>query len=55
MYHNLYDIIAEYIYGMDLTQDAELTCTIMATIGCVFLVSLPFMIVWKIIKAITNI
>lgn len=52
MYLNLYEILQNGIYGADtvLTGDMELTLTILATAGCVFLVSLPFLLVWKIIK-----
>lgn len=52
MYLNLYEILKNGIYGVDtiLTADMELTLTLLATCGCVFLVSLPFLLVWKIIK-----
>lgn len=52
MYYNLYDILWEGIYGAGsvLSGDQELTLTLLSTIGCVFLVALPFLIVWKIIK-----
>lgn len=52
MYQNLYNVLLEGIYGAStaLTSDMELTLTLLSTCGCVFLVSLPFLIVWKIIK-----
>lgn len=52
MYFNLYEILRNGIYGAEtvLTGDMELTLTLLATIGCVFLVSLPFLLVYKFIR-----
>lgn len=51
MYQNLYELIQTSIYGtMELTGDMELTLTIMSTLGCVFLISLPFLLIYKVIR-----
>lgn len=51
MYQNLYELLQNGIYGaVELSADMELTLTIMATCGCLFLVSLPFLLIFKIIK-----
>lgn len=50
IYQNIYALIEQYIYGSNMTADAELVTTLLATAGCVFLVALPFTIVWKIVK-----
>lgn len=52
IYQNLYTLLEQYIYGGTMTADATLICTLMATIGSVFVVALPFALVWKIIKMI---
>lgn len=52
IYTNLYNIIIQYIYGSEtaLTADMQLTATILATIGSIFIVAIPFMIVKKVIE-----
>lgn len=52
MYNELYNLLQQHIYGLDavLTGDQTLTLTILATTGCIFLVSLPFIIVWKVVR-----
>ena len=55
IYQNLYDLIVNYIYGnVPLTSDMELVTVTLATIGCVFVVSIPFIVVWQFIKIITR-
>lgn len=51
MYMNLYTLLQNGIYGdIALTADMELTLTLLSTCGCVFLVSLPFLLIYKIIR-----
>ena len=54
IYPQIYLLLQTYIYGADavLTGDQTLTLTLMATAASVFLVSLPFLIVWNVIKLI---
>ena len=55
IYESLFDLIQTYIYGgATLTSDMNLVCTLISTIGCVFLVSLPFVIVYKVISFIVG-
>lgn len=55
IYQALFDLIHSYIYGgVTLTSDMSLVCTLVSTIGCIFLVSLPFVIVYKVISFITG-
>lgn len=55
IYQSLYDLIHTYIYGgVTLTSDMSLVCTLISTIGCIFLVSLPFVVVYKVISFITG-
>lgn len=54
IYQNIYALLEQYIYGGTLTADAELVCTLASTAGCLFLVSLPFLVVWKVIKLIVG-
>lgn len=52
IYYQLYDMLSGYIYGADavLTGDMELTLTLICTLGSLFVVSLPFVLVWRFIK-----
>ena len=52
IYPQIYALLQTYIYGVDvvLTGDQTLTLTLMATTACVFLVSLPFILVWQFLK-----
>lgn len=52
IYQNLYALLEQYIYGGVMTADASLICTLMATMGSVFVVALPFAVVWKVIRLI---
>lgn len=55
IYQGLYDLVHQYVYGgLQLTTDMELVATLISTMGCVFLVALPFAVVWKIIKMIVG-
>lgn len=51
MYQSLYLLLQQYIYGLEtqLTEHMDLTLTLMSTIGCLFVVSVPFIVVYKVI------
>ena len=52
IYFALYELLQMYIYGMDtvLTPDMQLTLTTMATWGSVFVVAIPFVLVYGFFK-----
>lgn len=52
MYYTLYALLSTYIYGADavLTGDQTLTLTLLSTFGVVFLVALPFLVVYWIVR-----
>lgn len=53
IYQSLYDLIHTYIYGgVTLTPDMSLICTLIATIGCLAFVAIPFFVVYKILSFI---
>ena len=54
IYNALYEMIANAIYGglSSLTGWQELTLTFIATCACLFVLVVPFLIVWKVIKTI---
>lgn len=56
LYPTLYALLQQYIYGADavLTSDMTLTLTVLATAGSLFVVSLPFVLVWRIIRVISK-
>lgn len=56
IYQSLYDLINEYVFGMSIVAGThqDLVATLISTAGVVFLVSLPFMLVWRVIKLIVG-
>ena len=52
MYYQLYTLLGDYLYGAGavLTGDQTLTLTLISTIGALFVIALPFLIVWRFIK-----
>ena len=51
MYNDLFVLLQQYIYGTSvLTEWQDLTLTIMSTCGCLFVVAIPFLIVWRVIR-----
>lgn len=51
MYQSIYDILELYIFEtVTVGSYQELVCIMLSAIGCIFLVALPFLIVWRIIK-----
>ena len=56
MYFVLYNLLQQYIYGLDvaLTPDMQLTLTLLSTIGSLFVALLPFFVVWRIIRVIVG-
>lgn len=56
LYSTLYALLQQYIYGVDavLSPDMTLTLTVLATAGSLFVVSLPFVLVWRIIRGLAK-
>lgn len=55
IYQSLFNLIHEYVYGnVELTSDMNLVCTLLSTLGALFLVALPFLLVWNVIKLING-
>ena len=54
IFPTLYSLLHEYLYGLatELTPDMSLTLTLLSTIGCVFVVALPFLFGWKLVRNI---
>lgn len=53
IYQNLFELIKTYIYGgVELTPSMELTATLISTLGSVFLVALPFILVLWVCKLV---
>lgn len=53
MYFTLFELLRTYIYGegIVLTPNMDLTLTLLASIGCIFVVALPFILVWRVIHS----
>lgn len=55
MYQALYELISNGIFdSTSLSGYQDLVTTLLATIGSVFIVSIPFLVVWKVIKLIVG-
>lgn len=56
IYQSLYDLIQTYIFGgvAELGSNQELICMLIASVGSIFLVAIPFAVVWKLILLITR-
>ena len=54
IYANILELINTYVFGGSIVSGSyeELVSIILATAGVVFLVALPFTVVWKFIKLI---
>lgn len=51
IYDSLFNLLESYIFGTVTSGTyEELVCIIGATIGSLFLVSLPFIVVWRMLS-----
>lgn len=55
IYQQCFDLVQRYIYGgAELTSDMSLVATLIATIACITVFALPFVVVFKVIDIITG-
>lgn len=55
IYQTLYELLTQYVYGGNaLNGDQTLTLTVLSTIGCLFVVAVPFLLVWRVITMLCN-
>lgn len=54
IYQTCYDLVNTYIYGSTVQVGSyqELVCIAVSTLACLFVFSLPFVLVYKVIKMI---
>ena len=53
IYQNLYDLIHNYVFGgVALSPNADLVITLISTLGCLFLISIPFIVLYKAIQLV---
>ena len=52
MYYELFTMLSDFIYGAEavLTTDQNLVLTMMSTAGVLFVVGMPFLVVWRVIR-----
>lgn len=56
IYQSLFDLIHTHIYGsVTLTPDMNLVCTLIATLGSISFVAIPFFVVYKILSMLMSI
>lgn len=56
IYQILYDLLVTYVYGGSIVVGSyqELVAILFSTIGCLFVVALPFIIVYMVIRFLTR-
>lgn len=55
MYQSFFDLIHTHVYGgVELTSDMNLVCTLISTIGCLFFVSIPFLVVYWVLRFVCS-
>lgn len=56
IYQSIYDLINTYVYGGEIVAGSytELVAIAFSTAACLFLMALPFIVVWRIIKVIAG-
>lgn len=54
LYPTAYELFRNYIYGADteLTPEMQLTLTMLATLAALFVVVIPFIVVWFFIRLV---
>lgn len=54
IYQSLYTLLETYVFGGNIVvgSNPDLVATLCSVFGTVALISLPFLIVWKIIKVL---
>lgn len=51
IYQMCYELVAQYVYGSSpLESYQELVCIGISTFACLFVMALPFILVWRVIK-----
>lgn len=55
IYQSIYDLIAQYIYGGgELTNSMILVNTTVSTIGCLFILAIPFIVTYFVIRLVCS-
>lgn len=54
MYQQIYNLLNQYLYDFEapMQNSTAIACDLLASIATIFIVSLPFIIVWRVIKGI---
>lgn len=52
VYQTLYDLVNQYIFNNTVVVNTyqELVCVLVATCGALFVMALPFMLVYKVVR-----
>lgn len=52
IYQGIYDLLNQYVFGNTIVEGSyqDLIVIILSTCACVFLVVLPFVVVWRIMR-----
>lgn len=53
IFDSIYSLIETYIFGSVVAGSYyELVCILVSTCACLFVMSIPFIIVWRVIKVL---
>ena len=54
LYKQLYDLLVNVLFGADVETFvwADFICQAISAIGCVLLISIPFIIIWRVIRTL---
>lgn len=52
IYDSIYNLLNQYIFGGNIIPSSvqESSCSLVATALCLFVVAIPFVMVWRLIK-----
>ena len=56
IYQSIYDLLNQYVFGNTIVVGShqDLVATLISTAAVIFMVSLPFLVVWRVIKLIVG-
>lgn len=52
IYDSIYDLLNQYIFGGNIIPSSiqDSSCSLVSTALCLFVVAIPFIMVWRLIK-----
>lgn len=56
IYDNIYNLLNQYVFGGNIIPSTvqDSSCSLIATALCIFVVAIPFVLVWRVIKMLAG-